>query len=103
MRDVVLGKHLNGAAGRLQQTGSARRFSQDVSGLVHFGFLFFGQRTTGAAVGFGGKTIRTVFRLGLFKSSEPAIVFSPRGGRGGGTLGCGFGGGCESFFILNST
>jgi len=60
--------------------------------------------TIGAPIGFGGKLIRTVsffvfFHLESSESSEPVTTVGLFGGRGGGTLGCGFGSGFESSFI----
>jgi hypothetical protein len=53
---------------------------------------------------FGGRLIRTLpflgfFQFGFSESSEPVTTVGPFGVRGGGTLGCGFGSGFESFFI----
>jgi hypothetical protein len=63
-----------------------------------------GNFMVGAAEGFGGRLIRTVSffgrtRFGLFSSSspKPTARFGLRGGRGGGTDGCGFGSGSPAF------
>lgn len=63
----------------------------------------------GVADGLGGRLIRTPsffgpgFSSGSESSSNPRLVFGPRGGRGGGTAGCGLGSGCgSSSFIICS-
>ena len=64
-----------------------------------------GNLIVGVAVGFGGKSIRTVsflgcavFESGSSGSAAAVATFGPRGGLGGGTSGLGFGSGwCSSF------
>jgi hypothetical protein len=57
-----------------------------------------GSLTVGDAVGFGGRLMRTSlfgrhFWSGSSSPAKPAALVGPRGGRGGGLAGCGFGGG----------